>query len=272
MLKNIDVSIIIVNWNGKHWLKDCLSSIYLQDYKNFEVILVDNGSTDGSVEYIKRLQDKKELDIMLVSRPAFDFTYHKVFWANWNYGLALSDREWTLLGYIDEIVYPDPKKCFQELMKEEAAWMIPREEIVSLKPFKSMGIEGPNVRFFPTGTVFYEAKPQSVHIERAIIKKEERDLKKFWAFLKKDTIKNHKKLLEKVRKCKTCPLRPYKTAAGKTIIRCPHYDEKRNDCIIPSIYSEIEFRVTDKVGFALGCNIYKQTLTAENGWDRGNSF
>jgi len=45
-----------------------------------------------------------------------------------------------------------------------------------------------------------------------------------------------------------------------------------NDCIIPSIYSEIEFRVTDKVGFALGCNIYKQTLTAENGWDRGNSL
>ena len=53
MLKNVDVSIIIVNWNGKHWLKDCLSSIYLQDYKNFEVILVDNGSTDGSVEYVK---------------------------------------------------------------------------------------------------------------------------------------------------------------------------------------------------------------------------
>ncbi len=147
--------------------------IYYKYVKKFADtwIILDDGSTDGSVEYIKRLQDKKELDIMLVSRPAFDFTYHKVFWANWNYGLALSDREWTLLGYIDEIVYPDPKKCFQELMKEEAAWMIPREEIVSLKPFKSMGIEGPNVRFFPTGTVFYEAKPQSVHIERAIIKK-----------------------------------------------------------------------------------------------------
>lgn len=46
------VSIIIVNWNGKHFLKKCLQSIYSQRYKEIEVIVVDNGSIDGSVEYI----------------------------------------------------------------------------------------------------------------------------------------------------------------------------------------------------------------------------
>lgn len=48
----IDTSIIIVNWNGKDYLHKCLSSLFLQSYKNFEVILVDNGSVDGSVKYV----------------------------------------------------------------------------------------------------------------------------------------------------------------------------------------------------------------------------
>ena len=47
------VSVIISNWNGKRYLKECLLSLKKQTYKNFEVILVDNGSTDGSVDYIK---------------------------------------------------------------------------------------------------------------------------------------------------------------------------------------------------------------------------
>jgi hypothetical protein len=49
------VSVIVLNWNGKKWLKDCLSSILNQrlDYE-FEVLLVDNGSTDGSAGYARR--------------------------------------------------------------------------------------------------------------------------------------------------------------------------------------------------------------------------
>ncbi len=49
----VKCSIIIVNWNGKRHLMDCLSSVYLQDYPSFEVILVDNGSTDDSVQFVK---------------------------------------------------------------------------------------------------------------------------------------------------------------------------------------------------------------------------
>lgn len=48
------VSVIIVNWNGLHFLKDCLPHLYKSSYKNFEVILVDNGSKDGSIEFVKK--------------------------------------------------------------------------------------------------------------------------------------------------------------------------------------------------------------------------
>ena len=44
------VSVIIVNYNGKPHLEKCLESLMKIDYKNFEVILVDNNSIDNSVE------------------------------------------------------------------------------------------------------------------------------------------------------------------------------------------------------------------------------
>ncbi len=50
----IEASVIIPNWNGKHLLRVCLLSLRKQTLKNFEIILVDNGSVDGSVSYIKK--------------------------------------------------------------------------------------------------------------------------------------------------------------------------------------------------------------------------
>ena len=47
------VSIIIPNWNGLTHLPDCLDSIRVQTLQPTETIIVDNGSTDGSVEFVK---------------------------------------------------------------------------------------------------------------------------------------------------------------------------------------------------------------------------
>ena len=48
------VSVVIVNWNGKKWLKNCLDSIENQTYNNVEIVVVDNSSDDDSVEYLKK--------------------------------------------------------------------------------------------------------------------------------------------------------------------------------------------------------------------------
>lgn len=48
-----EMSVIVVNWNGKHFLEVCLGALRRQRYRDFETILVDNGSTDGSVEYVR---------------------------------------------------------------------------------------------------------------------------------------------------------------------------------------------------------------------------
>jgi len=47
-------SVIIPNWNGQELLTDCLESLYKQSIKDFEIVLVDNGSTDHSVEWVMK--------------------------------------------------------------------------------------------------------------------------------------------------------------------------------------------------------------------------
>jgi len=47
------VTVIVLNWNGKVLLEDCLSTLEKVEYNNYNVLVVDNGSTDDSVQYIE---------------------------------------------------------------------------------------------------------------------------------------------------------------------------------------------------------------------------
>ena len=47
------VTVIIPNYNGKKYIDDCLRSLKKQTFWDFDVIVVDNGSTDGSMEFIR---------------------------------------------------------------------------------------------------------------------------------------------------------------------------------------------------------------------------
>ena len=51
--KKTAVSVIIPNWNEKEYLQRCLDSLRKQSFSNFEVIVVDNGSTDESVAMVQ---------------------------------------------------------------------------------------------------------------------------------------------------------------------------------------------------------------------------
>ncbi len=47
------VTAVVVNWNGRPYLGPCLSSLMAQSYPCLQVVLVDNGSQDGSLQYVQ---------------------------------------------------------------------------------------------------------------------------------------------------------------------------------------------------------------------------
>jgi GT2 family glycosyltransferase len=57
------VAIIVLNWNGKGDTIECLESLRKVTYPNFNVLLVDNASTDGSVELFKR--DHPDIELLV---------------------------------------------------------------------------------------------------------------------------------------------------------------------------------------------------------------
>jgi len=80
-------AIIIVNWNGKKFLKDCLNSVFKQTYKEFDVYFVDNGSVDDSVKYVKN-----------------NFKKVKIIQLDKNYGFAKGNNEGIKEAFKDKNV------------------------------------------------------------------------------------------------------------------------------------------------------------------------
>jgi len=60
MIKGL-ISIIIPNWNGAKFLADCIDSIYSQTCNQYEIIVVDNGSSDSSIEVLKSYPELKTI-------------------------------------------------------------------------------------------------------------------------------------------------------------------------------------------------------------------
>jgi len=92
------VSIIIVSHNRKKDVLECLESVRQLDYSNFETIVVDNGSTDGTVETLKKAKGSTKLvEVGQDLGPAAAF----------NAGIRNSNGEFFLLLNDDVIVEKD---------------------------------------------------------------------------------------------------------------------------------------------------------------------
>ncbi|PID76672.1 MAG: glycosyl transferase family 2 [Deltaproteobacteria bacterium] len=92
------VEIIIPNWNGKKMLSACLDSLSVQTCQDFSVTVVDNGSADGSPQFVKSRHPQVKLIV---------FTENKGFSAAVNEGITQAESPWIFLLNNDMEVRPD---------------------------------------------------------------------------------------------------------------------------------------------------------------------
>lgn len=97
LMKNEDlISIIIPVYNMSKYIKDCLVSIIEQDYSNIEIIIIDDGSTDDSLQVCKTYM-KKDRRIQV-----FTETNNGVSCAR-NFGVSIAKGKWIIFVDPDDV-------------------------------------------------------------------------------------------------------------------------------------------------------------------------
>ncbi|MCW4024078.1 MAG: glycosyltransferase family 2 protein [Candidatus Bathyarchaeota archaeon] len=116
MLKNAStplISVIILNYNGKNYLDNCIDSVLKTSYPNFEIILVDNASTDNSLKNIKKKFGKN------TSLKIIENSDNLGFSGGNNIGYSFSKGEYVTFLNNDTIVDPDWLSTLYDAMKED---------------------------------------------------------------------------------------------------------------------------------------------------------
>ena len=90
-------SVVIPNWNGMRFLKDCLDALRLQDTDDFETLVIDNASEDESVAFIKENYPEVRVEVMEENLG---------FSGGVNEGIRLSEAPYVLLLNNDTEVTP----------------------------------------------------------------------------------------------------------------------------------------------------------------------
>lgn len=102
------VSVIIPNYNGEHFLKECLEALKRQTFDDMEVVLVDNASTDDSIKLAKELYREIRV-IELDDNTGFAYAVNR--------GIEAAKGEYVLLLNNDTIVFPNFVKNQYKMIK-----------------------------------------------------------------------------------------------------------------------------------------------------------
>ncbi len=99
------ISVVVLNWNGRQVLDNCLRSLHNQTYRPIEIIVVDNASGDGSVDFLK----EKFRDVRLIINGE-----NLGFGAGNNIGIRASRGKYIMILNNDTRLDP---KCVEELKR-----------------------------------------------------------------------------------------------------------------------------------------------------------
>ena len=98
------VTIIIPNYNGKHFMEPCLASLNEQTCRDFKILIVDNASTDGSLEYMEQTYPDIEV-LALDSNYGFSRAVNEgIRHADTPYVILLNNDTTVDSRYVEEMI------------------------------------------------------------------------------------------------------------------------------------------------------------------------
>jgi len=103
----VRATFVVVNYNGEKFIAKCLESISRQSYRNFEVVVVDNGSNDRSLEIVNDFAIKLEMEII---RNSKNLGFAKAA----NQGIKRADSE--IIALVNNDAFLD-EKWLEEIVK-----------------------------------------------------------------------------------------------------------------------------------------------------------
>jgi len=116
-MKNVKISVIIPVYNVIDFLKECLGSVLNQTYKNLEIILVDDGSTDGSSQICDEYK-KKDRRIQVIHKENGGLSDAR------NYGMKYAKGEYIAFldsdDYVENTMY---EKLYNKAISENADYV-----------------------------------------------------------------------------------------------------------------------------------------------------
>lgn len=102
------VSVIVPNYNHESYLKERIDSILNQSYQNFEVIILDDCSTDNSYEVIELYRDHPKISHIVYNKVNSGSTFKQ-----WNKGVSLAKGNWVWIAESDDTA---EKELLQKLI------------------------------------------------------------------------------------------------------------------------------------------------------------
>ena len=120
-----NISVIIVNYNGGEWLQRCVDSVATQDFTDFECLIVDNASTDGSAAALTLPDDR----FRLIKRDT-----NTGFAAANNYAAQQAKGTWLALLNPDAFAAPD---WLTQMLAATARW----EDVAMVGCLQHMALE-----------------------------------------------------------------------------------------------------------------------------------
>ena len=120
------ISVIIPNYNYARYLDQAIESVLVQSYENIELIVVNNGSTDNSLEVLEKYEDK----IRLINQPNLGQSGAR------NSGLSLSSGEFIAFLDADDFWEPNKLEMQISIMNDDTQLVY-----CGITPFKEPGNE-----------------------------------------------------------------------------------------------------------------------------------